>query len=83
MSENDYLYTNILQMKALKYVVYKEGGFYVSQCLNVDISSFGSSVSEAIENLKEALHLYFEDKDASRHFLSIEETMIGETYLNV
>jgi predicted RNase H-like HicB family nuclease len=70
-------------MKTLKYVVYKEGKFYVSQCLNVDISSFGNSISEAIENLKEALELYFEDNDASRNVLNIEETLMGETYLNV
>ncbi len=70
-------------MKAFKYVVYKEGKFYVSQCLNVDISSFGNSISEAIENLKEALELYFEDNDASRNVLNIEETLMGETYLNV
>ncbi len=70
-------------MKTLKYVVYKEGKFYVSQCLNVDISSFGNSISEAIENLKEALELYFEDNDASRNVLNIEETWMGETYLNV
>ncbi len=70
-------------MKALKYIVYKEGKFYVSQCLNVDVSSFGKSITEAVDNLTEALQLYFEDKDASRHILSIEETMMGETYLNV
>ena len=70
-------------MKTLKYVVYKEGKFYVSQCLNVDISSFGGSITEAVDNLKEALQLYFEDKDVSRHILTIEETMMGETYINV
>lgn len=70
-------------MKALKYVVYKEGKFYVSQCLNVDISSFGETITDAVENLKEALELYFEDKNASKHLLTIEETMVGETYMNV
>jgi predicted RNase H-like HicB family nuclease len=70
-------------MKALKYIVYKEGKYYVSQCLNVDISSFGNSITDAVENLKEALRLYFEDKDASQHILNIEETMMGETILNV
>ena len=28
-------------MRNIKYVVYKEGKYYVSQCLNVDVSSFG------------------------------------------
>ena len=51
-------------VKTLKYIVQKEGKYYVSQCLNVDVSSFGDTVQEAIENLNEALVLYFEDKEA-------------------
>ncbi|KAF0235718.1 MAG: hypothetical protein FD181_3306 [Prolixibacteraceae bacterium] len=47
-------------MKAIKYVVYKEGKYFVSQCLNVDVSIFGKSIQEAIDNLNEALALYFE-----------------------
>ena len=70
-------------MKVLKYIVFREGKYYVSQCLNVDISSFGNSITEAVDNLKEALQLYFEDKDTFQNILSIEETMMGETYLNV
>jgi predicted RNase H-like HicB family nuclease len=45
----------------LQNVVYREGEHYVAQCLNVDISSFGASEAEALENLQEALELYFED----------------------
>jgi predicted RNase H-like HicB family nuclease len=45
----------------LQNVVYREGEHYIAQCLNVDISSFGTSESEALENLQEALELYFED----------------------
>ena len=46
----------------LKNVVWKEGKYYVAQCLNVDISSFGKTKKEALANLDEALELYFEDK---------------------
>jgi predicted RNase H-like HicB family nuclease len=46
----------------LKSVVFKEGKYYVSQCLNVDISSFGDTKKEALDNLQEALELYFEDE---------------------
>ena len=52
----------------LKNVVWKEGGQYVAQCLNVEVSSFGSTKSEALLNLKEALELYFEDS----HELNIQ-----------
>lgn len=45
----------------LQNVVYKEGKYYVAQCLNVDVSSFGDTQAEALANLKEALELYFED----------------------
>jgi len=69
-------------MKSLKYIVYKEDKYYVSQCLNVDVASFGTSLQEAVDNLNEALELYFEDDNHSDSFLNINETMIGETYLN-
>lgn len=45
----------------LQSVVYREDRHYVAQCLNVDVSSFGSSETEAMTNLQEALELYFED----------------------
>ena len=69
--------------KTLKYIVQKEGKFYVSQCLNVDVSSFGITVQEAIDNLNEALLLYFEDKDALFTITPIQETLMGETRIHV
>lgn len=45
----------------LKSVVWKEGDYYISQCLDVDVSSFGKSKKEAIAMLQDALELYFED----------------------
>ena len=70
-------------MKNIKYVVYKEGKYYVSQCLNVDVSSFGESIDEAIAALKEALALYFEDADDNEEFQVIGETLLGEDSINV
>ena len=70
-------------IKTLKYIVQKEDKYYVSQCLNVDVSSFGNTVQEAIDNLNEALMLYFEDKDALFTITPIQETLIGETRINV
>ncbi len=49
-------------MKNLKYIVYKEDRYYVSQCLNVEVSSFGETMEEAITNLKEAVELYLENE---------------------
>ena len=64
----------------LKNIVWKEGDFYVAQCLNVEVSSFGDTKEEALKNLQEALDLYFEDmpfEDA----LQIEQVEIVSTEL--
>ncbi|MDD5731785.1 MAG: type II toxin-antitoxin system HicB family antitoxin [Patescibacteria group bacterium] len=45
----------------LKSVVWKEGRYYVSQCLDVDVASYGKTKKEALKMLQEALELYFED----------------------
>ncbi len=45
----------------LKNVVWKEGKYFVAQCLNIDVSSFGKNKEDALANLDEALELYFED----------------------
>lgn len=64
----------------LYYVLWKEGKHFVSQCLNVDVSSFGESREEAIKNLNEALGLYFEDEHALEHEM-IETPEIGSVSL--
>jgi len=46
--------------KKIDYIVWQEGKYYVSQCLNVTVSSFGETIDEAVNNLKEAVELYFE-----------------------
>lgn len=45
----------------LKNIIWKEEKYYIAQCLNVDVSSFGKNKKEALKNLDEALELYFED----------------------
>ena len=45
----------------LKSVVWKEGDYYISQCLDVGVSSFGKTPKEALTMLQDALELYFED----------------------
>jgi len=45
----------------LKAAVWKEGKYYVSQCLNVEVASFGNTKKESLKNLEEALELYFEE----------------------
>jgi predicted RNase H-like HicB family nuclease len=46
--------------------VWREGDWYVSQCLEVDVASQGATEEEALANLREALELYFEAPHANR-----------------
>jgi predicted RNase H-like HicB family nuclease len=45
-------------------IVNKEGKWYVATCPELGIPSQGKSVEESLDNLKEAIELYLEDKDA-------------------
>jgi len=38
-----------------------EPPWYVARCLDVEVTSQGETVEMALENLREALELYFED----------------------
>jgi predicted RNase H-like HicB family nuclease len=46
--------------------VWREGNWYVSQCLEVDVASQGETEAEALENVKEALELHYEPPQAIR-----------------
>lgn len=72
----------IFDMKTIKYIVYREGKHFVSQSLNVEVSSFGSTIDEATKNLKEALDLYFEDEPENSKYHQIQEALLGEFYIN-
>ena len=45
--------------------IVREGEWYVAQCLEVDIASQGETEAEALDNLREALELYFEEPQAT------------------
>lgn len=50
----------------LKNIIWKEGKDYVSWNLNTGVSSFGATKKEALNALKEALELYFENEPMSK-----------------
>ena len=68
-------------MHTLNYVIWKEEEFFVAQCLNVDVSSFGNTREESVANLKEAVELYLRDED-NPEFTPIEfiESGSAEVY---
>ena len=40
--------------------VWREGKWYVAQCLEVDVASQGEREEETLQNLREAIALHFE-----------------------
>ncbi len=46
--------------------VWREGDWYVAQCLEIDVASQGETEDEALANLKEALELHFEPPTPTR-----------------
>jgi predicted RNase H-like HicB family nuclease len=68
-------------MKEIEYIIWKEGKYYVSQCINSSISSFGETIEEATNNLKEAVELYYEGEELDLPI--INEVLIGRGMVNV
>ncbi|MFZ2887027.1 MAG: type II toxin-antitoxin system HicB family antitoxin [Minisyncoccia bacterium] len=69
--------------KNLKGLVWKEGKWYVSQCLNVNVASQGRTRREALDNLRDALALYFEDKIPASEVSKIERPEIVSVPMHV
>ena len=63
--------------RQLTAIIEREGDAYVALCPELDIASQGASVSEARENLKEALELFFETASASE----IQQRLHEEVYV--
>ncbi len=68
-------------MKEIDYVIWQEGKYFVAQCLNVNVNTFGETIEEAKNNLKEAVELYFED-GASEDILQIKNVIVGKETIN-
>ncbi len=60
-------------------IVWKEGNQYVSLCPQIDISSFGDSIEEAFNNLKDAVQLYLKDEDLT--FLPHQKAVVKNLVL--
>lgn len=49
-------------MKRFHSVIWREDKWYIAKALEVEVASQGRTEKEALDNLKEALELYFEDQ---------------------
>ena len=47
---------------AFTVIIQREDHWYVASCLENHVASQGTTVDEAVKNLKEALTLYYEDE---------------------
>jgi predicted RNase H-like HicB family nuclease len=58
-------------------IIEAEGNGYVSLCPELDIASQGDSITEARDNLQEALELFFETASPQE----VEERLHNEVYV--
>ena len=63
--------------RQLTAIIEREGDGYVALCPELDIASQGGTVSEARDNLKEALELFFETASP----VEVEERLRSEVYV--
>jgi len=68
-------------LKEIDYIIWQEKKYFVSQCLNVNVSSFGNSIDDARNNLLEAVELYFENE--SLELPPIDQIFVGKEKINV
>ncbi|HEB70379.1 MAG TPA: type II toxin-antitoxin system HicB family antitoxin [Desulfobulbus sp.] len=61
-------------MQTFTAVVHKEDELYVAECPEVGTASQGTSIEEAIGNLREATELYLEEFPAKQTFRPILTT---------
>ncbi|KJR96496.1 MAG: hypothetical protein VR68_14405 [Peptococcaceae bacterium BRH_c4a] len=61
-------------------IVQKEENWFVARCIENSVVSQGKTIEDALENLKEALILYYEDEtpeiEARQTFLTTMEVAI-------
>jgi len=66
-------------MRTLDYtaVLWKEEDTYVSKCPELGVASFGTTLQEALENLKEAVELYVENAKELGLMEDIEASLVA------
>ncbi|MCL2306012.1 MAG: type II toxin-antitoxin system HicB family antitoxin [Planctomycetaceae bacterium] len=54
-------------MKSTRFnvIIQKDDAWYVAKCIDNSVASQGKTVEEALDNLREALELYYEDEPFS------------------
>ena len=60
-------------MKSTRFnvIVQKDDTWYVAKCIDNSVASQGKTVEDALDNLKEALELYYEDEPPDSLFAPV------------
>ena len=69
-----------MSLRTLTAILHREGDLYVAECPEVGTVSQGSSLDEAVANLKEATELYLEEfplPEGDRSLLTTFEVAVG------
>lgn len=58
-------------MKDIHALIWQEGKLFVAKAIEIELASQGKTKQEALENLKEAISLYFEDEKIPTNTLNL------------
>ena len=61
-------------MRPVNAIIHTGEKFFVGECLEFDVITQGETGEETKKNLREALALYFENKDPESFFIHFQET---------
>lgn len=65
-------------------LIWQEGKWFVAKCLEVEVASQGKTKKEALDNLREALELYFEEEKVDKfpHNLFLKQPQLEKVSLS-
>lgn len=69
-------------MKQFHTIIWKEDKWFIAKALEVEVTSQGETEKEALNNLKEALELYFENNTDSE-LISVEEPKLKDISVQI
>lgn len=68
--------------KVINISIYKGDKYLVAEGMNIPIVTQGKNYDELMDNLKEAIELFFEDEDLSKYDLDSNPVVIANIELN-
>ncbi|MCL1947988.1 MAG: type II toxin-antitoxin system HicB family antitoxin, partial [Chitinivibrionia bacterium] len=61
----------------------REEEWFVAVCIENNVASQGKTIDESVENLREAISLYYEDEAQRRELSSLQERQVYITNLEM